>query len=226
MPLPNATYFVCQTTSFMIYCGSLSIAPNKPPYIAAPCRQSPHRARTARAKPPRNASELAPTLLAAPVATDALPEAVDEAPTTWVCVLVGAPVVDRLPGTETVVIVLVEVAKLVLLLEVTGAAVVLMLVTVEDALAAAEVVEAPDDEETEPPVVLELPDAEEEDEPVDLPPVMANGKEYWKVVGSESSWILRPYVACVPRVLSTFQLNLPTEFVIPEAIVVRISRVP
>jgi hypothetical protein len=144
-------------------------------------------------------------LLAEPVATVALPEAVElgVTPTTWVCVLVGMPVVDRLPTTAMVV----ETESVVLLLLAAA------LVVVEETLLDADMVEALalDDEALEPLMVLEVPEEEEVEEPVDLPPVIGNGNEYWKVVGLESSWIFRPYTASLPSVDGTDQEYLPAE---------------
>lgn len=43
-------------------------------------------------------------------------------------------------------------------------------------------------------------------EPAPLEAAMWNGNEYWKVEGSESRLIFKPYVASVPRLESTLQV--------------------
>jgi len=55
------------------------------------------------------------------------------------------------------------------------------------------------------PVTDPEPDAED-----DEPPVMWNGKEYWKVLGAESSVIWNPYVA-KELVVGTLHVNFPGE---------------
>jgi hypothetical protein len=67
------------------------------------------------------------------------------------------------------------------------------IVVVDDALPVAEVEADPE------------PDAED-----DVPPVMWNGKEYWSVVGLESSVISNPYVA-KELVVGTLHVYFPRE---------------
>lgn len=55
------------------------------------------------------------------------------------------------------------------------------------------------------PVADAEPDAEE-----DEPPVMWNGKEYWRVLGAESSVISNPYVA-KELVVGTLHVYFPRE---------------
>jgi hypothetical protein len=126
-------------------------------------------------------------------------------------------VVERLPtGTTTLVVSVVECAAVVVV-DVVGAAVVLGVVDAPAEEVVDEELTGPDADEAEPLVVLELtePDADEVEELVALPPVMVNGNEYWKVFGSESSTIFRPYTARLPSVGSTAHEYLPTELTMP-----------
>lgn len=59
-----------------------------------------------------------------------------------------------------------------------------------------------------------LPEMEEEEELVDAP-VMWKGKEYWKMVESESRVSLKPKVAKEPTSDGIDQLYFPAEFAIP-----------
>ena len=106
-----------------------------------------------------------------------------------VCVLLGLAVVERLPPVGAAV-----VTDEVMVVSVVSADDSELLVEVDDVLGAA--------------VVLLLPLLEDEEvlSPLAL---MTKGKEYWKVVGSESSVMRMPYVACVPSVLSTAQEYSP-----------------
>lgn len=54
-----------------------------------------------------------------------------------------------------------------------------------------------------------------EPELVPLEAAMWNGKEYWKVAGSESRLILKPYVASAPRLESMFQVYDPALLSMP-----------
>jgi len=55
----------------------------------------------------------------------------------------------------------------------------------------------------------------EEVEELAVAPVMWNGKEYWKMVGSESRLMVNPKVANEPISDGMDQLNFPAEFSIP-----------
>lgn len=107
-------------------------------------------------------------------------------------VLVGLPVVERLPPVGADVVMEVEMVVSVVSVESE------LLEEVEDVLGAAVVLVLV--------LVLPLPVEEEVLSPLAL---MTKGKEYWKVVGSESRVMRRPYVACVPRALSTAQEYSP-----------------
>jgi len=63
--------------------------------------------------------------------------------------------------------------------------------------------------------VVDEPDGDVDEE---TGPLMANGSEYWNVLGVESRLSLRPYAADVPRVPATAQSYLPAALSIPEAI--------
>lgn len=69
------------------------------------------------------------------------------------------------------------------------------------------------------PVAEPEPDAEELE-----PPVMWKGKEYWSVVGAESSVISNPYVGN-ELVLGTDQVYFPRELEMPLAITAPFWRV-